>query len=62
MDDVPDWKGAPDWATYRAKDADGAWWWYEEKPVYEHNAGRWVVDGGRSVPANPAAMTLEQRP
>jgi hypothetical protein len=29
----PDWKDAPEWATYFAMDADGTWFWYERKPA-----------------------------
>lgn len=28
-----DWSTAPEWANYRAMDACGAWWWYENEPT-----------------------------
>lgn len=28
----PDWKDAPEWAGWLARDSDGEWYWYEEKP------------------------------
>jgi len=32
MGNKPDWKNAPDWANYVARDADGCWYWFENKP------------------------------
>jgi hypothetical protein len=29
----PDWKDAPEWARFLAMDADGDWFWFEEKPT-----------------------------
>lgn len=28
----PDWKDAPEWARYLAKDKNGTWFWYASKP------------------------------
>lgn len=28
----PDWKDAPEWANYRAMDANRAWYWHEYEP------------------------------
>lgn len=31
-DSGPSWDDAPRWARYLAQDANGTWWWYEQKP------------------------------
>ena len=41
----PDWKDAPEWANYLAMDANGYWWWYEEKP--QLSRGIWAFGGER---------------
>ena len=28
----PDWKTAPSWAQYLARDPNGGWWWFEVAP------------------------------
>jgi len=35
---APNWKDAPEWANYVAKDADGDWYWYASKPHRGHRA------------------------
>lgn len=30
----PDWKDAPEWARWVAKDSDNRWHWFELKPKY----------------------------
>lgn len=58
----PDWKDAPEWAQWLARDADGEWYWYEKQPIlvsgwYVQQMGsRWTF-AGFSVPT-----TLEFRP
>ena len=29
---TPDWRTAPSWAQYRARDPNGGWWWFEVAP------------------------------
>ncbi len=33
----PDWKDAPDWAQWVARDESGRWYWYQDEPVKEHD-------------------------
>ena len=40
------WEDAPEWANYLAMDANGYWWWYEEKP--QLSRGIWAFGGERS--------------
>ena len=43
----PDWENAPDWAQWVAMDADGTWWWFDEKP---QEIGReWMAPVGGNV-------------
>lgn len=39
----PDWKDAPEWANYCARDEDGEWFWYADKP--EIGPGMWQTEG-----------------
>ena len=62
----PDWKDAPEWASYLAMDRNGCWWWYEFKPTIFLNEDEWVKVGGRAE-AFPSSNddwrdTLEMRP
>lgn len=59
----PDWKDAPEWANYLARDEDGAWWWYEEKP-HTNDAGEWFAYGRRRECEGYTTWknTLERRP
>ena len=41
-----EWEDAPSWANYLAMDANGYWWWYEEKP--QLSRGIWAFGGERS--------------
>lgn len=62
------WADAPEWASYRAQDADGYWCWYEQKPVDVD--AEWQMRGeGRVALALPESqavagwrLTLEKRP
>lgn len=44
--DKPDWKGAPQWASYLAMNENGDWFWYEHSPIarfgiwWKHREGR----------------------
>lgn len=39
------WYGAPEWATWKAQDADGTWCWYSAKP--DAKTVRWVCSQAR---------------
>lgn len=63
----PQWKDAPDWAMYLARDEDGTWGWYEEKPLPDNLLGAWEAESKRwlDVPVIPEPewdCTLEKRP
>lgn len=45
----PDWNGAPKWANFLAQDPDGDWYWYEQRPFWNHVKDRWGVGFGRCV-------------
>lgn len=60
----PDWKDAPEWAQFVARDEDGEWWWYEHKPIVEYFR-YWLPSTGRTEIAahgNDWQHSLEQRP
>ena len=58
------WEGAPEWAQWRAQDADGLWWVYEEKPI--KYAAFWDRHKGRTMETEQIGSTwedtLEERP
>lgn len=58
----PSWGDAPEWANYLSMDADGKWFWYEEKPFYSSSDDRWHIDSGRYERAVESNGTLEKRP
>lgn len=41
----PDWKDAPEWAQWLARDPDGEWWWHEGKPQKGHPETGWTSEG-----------------
>ena len=64
----PDWNDAPKWAKWLAMDADGAWYWFQERP---HLRNVHVVEwenhlGGKAVMAaaknDEWRESLESRP
>ena len=64
----PEWKDAPEWAGFLAKDQDGEWYWFELLPMAEPDNGGWFEDSihGRACKAFAGhedwADTLESRP
>ena len=60
----PDWKDAPEWANYLARDSDGEWWWYETEPVAD-DAGWWGTTDKTQI-CNPPKQewnkSLEKKP
>jgi hypothetical protein len=62
MNNEDKWKMAPAWANWLAQDADGTWWWYENKPVWDE---WWMYEGRVSVLdiyREHPSQTLEGRP
>lgn len=59
----PDWKDAPHWAKFRARDADGTWCWFENKPLLDLKNDLWQPGWtDRFEKVNPWEDSLEQRP
>ncbi len=56
------------WARYRAQDADGNWFEYQNEPEYDNGYGKWHTlgrlryTGSSAVIVGHAANTLEVRP
>jgi len=44
VDAVDPWKGAPEWAKYKAQDADGEWYFYELEPHIDSGADQWYSE------------------
>jgi hypothetical protein len=38
---IADWDSAPEWANYRAMDADGREYWFEYEPTIDEELGLW---------------------
>lgn len=63
----PAWDIAPDWARFKAQNADGSWYWFEQRPEPEQS-GSWECTGRQRFGAwrdeNPYGWqtTLEARP
>lgn len=40
----PQWRNAPAWANWLARDADGTWFWYEQAPdcIPSSGGGMWA--------------------
>ena len=62
---TPNWKEAPEWANYTARDEDGQWYCYETEP--QMGKTLWLMDraNGRFELAGIAPAwheTLEKRP
>lgn len=55
---MPDWKDAPEWAQWLACDADGTWYWFEDRPI--KGACGYYSYGGKM--ANAQVPTLYKRP
>lgn len=59
----PEWKDAPEWASYCALDANGEWYWYEFRP--EWDGSRWNYTGSVMMAWEcdiEASESLEERP
>ena len=61
----PDWKDAPPWATWLAKNQFDRWHWYEKKP-HKTIWNTWVADGRILEAVNRTSVqwqeSAEQRP
>lgn len=64
IDTTPDWSNAPDWANWLAKDADGTWYFYENRP--NRLIDVWEIPGKfQGISLAPSAgweNSLQQRP
>lgn len=59
----PDWKDAPEWANYLARDGDGTWCWYEKRPTLDFIHNMWQPHWEEVFhEINPWEDSLEQRP
>jgi len=62
---APDcWSTAPDWANWRAMDAGGRWYLFENKPIksgtcWLKTTGQWALDYYED---RPWESSLQQRP
>lgn len=60
----PDWKDAPEWAQWVARDESGRWYWYQDEPVKELYF--WVEgpNGGKvqAIKEDDWTRSLERRP
>lgn len=61
----PDWKDAPEWAQWLARDESGVWYWYENEPdvfddFWDNRTGLFSL----AIPSNWGRWqeSLEQRP
>jgi hypothetical protein len=66
-----DWATAPDWAKYKAMDANGIWNWFSNRPYIEDGIHEWIRENReykyKLIPNHPATgkdwtETLEARP
>ena len=51
----PDWKDAPYWAEWLARDKNGDWYWYEFEPVDFTCDDKWNCRAGRAEIAHDSA-------
>lgn len=55
----PDWRDAPSWANYLARDKDGRWFWFESEPEREE-CGFSASYGGKTELAEPVEIRWRQ--
>lgn len=64
----PDWKDAPYWARWMAKDPDNCWHFFEVKPRFSVRLFRWSVgnrrkySAGKYVTDTNYRFDIEKRP
>lgn len=58
----PDWKDAPEWANFMARDRDGEWRVFEIEPTVDEQRGIWVPNQGRHAVLAHWTETKERRP
>jgi hypothetical protein len=56
------WEFAPDWAKFAATDRDGQKFWYESRPFYNLDHGRFFPSSGRVAPVPVEMSSLRSRP
>ncbi len=50
---MPSWDKAPEWANWLAKDHDGVWYWYEDKPFAYEGTQIWDSGEGKFLQTDP---------
>lgn len=58
----PDWKDAPEWANYMARDADGEWRVFEIQPSIDEARKIWTPNQGRHEVLKHWQDSMERRP
>lgn len=58
----PDWKDAPEWANYMARDKDGEWRVFEVEPTLDTARNIWLPNQGLHQPLRHWTVTKERRP
>lgn len=61
MSTKPDWKDAPEWANWMARDKDGEWRVFENEPQMDDSAGIYRPNNGRHMPLKHWTETKERR-
>lgn len=59
----PDWKDAPEWASWLALDEYGTWYWFElepewDSPGWDNKMGNYQYAGTQETPS----QSMERRP
>lgn len=58
----PEWKDAPDWANWIARDKDGEWRAFENEPVADESEGYHRPNGGKHQVIVHWTVSKERRP
>jgi hypothetical protein len=58
----PDWKDAPEWANFMARDSDGEWRVFEVEPTVDEHRAIWVPNQGRHQVLAHWTESKERRP
>jgi len=58
----PDWKDAPEWANWIAKDKDGEWRAFENEPTPDESEGYHRPNGGKHQVIVHWTVSKERRP
>lgn len=58
----PEWSDVPAWANWIARDKDGQWRAYENKPIADDSVGYHRPNNGKHEVINHWTETTESRP